>query len=253
MPAGFVPRCAGLSARCAGLAALGRDRIDDPPAYPIPGCHMMFSLNTADLRLRWAAARLSSAASPDEPASGEAVFRPGAPLAVGSCDVTSLRRAAVLVPVIDNGHTSSVLLTRRASGLAHHAGQIAFPGGKIQQGDSGPRQAALREAHEEIGLSPEHVDVLGLLHAHETGTGFHIVPVLGVVLPGYSLRLDAGEVAAAFQVPFAFLMQPDNYRLEQVHWQGRDRKFYSIRYCEHYIWGATAAILRQIYERFYRE
>ncbi len=213
----------------------------------------MSPFDTDDLRARWASVVKPGAVADDAQILADEFVLPGAPLIKAAGDLSAVRRAAVLIPVIDDGTQTSILLTRRATGLPHHAGQIAFPGGMIQQGDAGPLHAALREAHEEIGLSPDHVDVLGMLHAHVTGTGFHIAPLLGVVQPGYSLKLDAREVADAFAVPLEFLMSADNYTVEEIHWQGAARKFYSIRYRDHYIWGATAAILRQVYERFYCE
>lgn len=159
------------------------------------------------------------------------------------------RAAAVLVPIIARPLGLTVLLTRRPDHLASHPGQIAFPGGKIESTDASPLAAALREAEEEIGLEPALVEPIGYLDRYQTGTGFLIVPVVGLVAPEFSLALDAAEVAEAFEVPLAFLLNPANHQRHEREWGGRRRRFHAMAYGERYIWGATAGMLRNLYER----
>jgi 8-oxo-dGTP pyrophosphatase MutT (NUDIX family) len=164
---------------------------------------------------------------------------------------TGARAAAVLVGLVAHQGEVSVLLTERAAGLRVHAGQIAFPGGKIESQDETPAAAALREAEEEIGLAPAHVEPLGYLDPYITGTGFRIIPVVARIQPPFSLRLHAGEVADAFEAPFAFLMDAANHTFDSHTFGGRLRRFYAMPYGDRYIWGATAGILRKLYERLY--
>jgi 8-oxo-dGTP pyrophosphatase MutT (NUDIX family) len=164
---------------------------------------------------------------------------------------TGARAAAVLVGLVAHQGEVSVLLTERAAGLRVHAGQIAFPGGKIEPRDETPAAAALREAEEEIGLSSAHVEPLGYLAPYITGTGFRITPVVARIEPPFSLRLHAGEVADAFEAPFAFLMDAANHTFDSRTFGGRLRRFHAMPYGDRYIWGATAGILRQLYERLY--
>lgn len=160
------------------------------------------------------------------------------------------RPAAVLVPVVERDPLT-VLLTERMPHLAAHAGQIAFPGGKPDPDDSGPIETALREAEEEIGLSRTYVEPLGFLDIYRTGTGFAVTPVVALVAPGFALSLNVGEVAAAFEVPLAFLMDPANHRIDARSLGGRDRRFYAMPFGERYIWGATAGILRNMHDRLF--
>ena len=156
-----------------------------------------------------------------------------------------LRPAGVLVGVLDG----RVILTKRSSRLQHHPGQIAFPGGKVDPGDTGPRAAALREAHEEIGLSPAQVQVLGHLPLHETITGFAVTPVLAHVTGPFTPVPEAGEVDEVFTVPLAYLADPASYRIEQRLWRGTWRHYDVVPWGPYYIWGATARILRGLAER----
>ncbi|CUU42921.1 putative NUDIX hydrolase [Blastochloris viridis] len=161
------------------------------------------------------------------------------------------RPAAVLVPVVMRPEPT-VLLTRRSSALPEHSGQIAFPGGKIDPDDSTPIAAALREAEEEIGLKPAHVAPLGFLDVYLSRTGYRILPVVAVVTPPFELKLNPREVAAAFEVPLAFLMAPEHHERHTRLWKGRERTYYAMPYGDHYIWGVTAGILRNLWERVYR-
>lgn len=168
----------------------------------------------------------------------------------GLSDV-NLRDAAVLVPIVDRGDRSSVILTQRTANMRTHSGQVAFPGGAIDPGDGSPEAAAMREAEEEIGLPSAFVEPLGRLPQYLAPTGFRITPVLAVVRDNYPMTINQDEVDDAFEVPFAFLMDPSNHRRESRVWQGKERHFYIMPYGERYIWGVTAGILRTLYERLY--
>ncbi len=159
-----------------------------------------------------------------------------------------VRPAAVLIPVVDHPKPT-VLLTQRAAHLNEHAGQISFPGGKIDATDESPLQAALREAEEEIGLSREFVDPIGYLDIYGTGFGFRILPTVARVRPGFKLRINHSEVDDAFEVPLAFLMDPANHQVHSKDFRGMERSYYAMPFAERYIWGATAGILRVLYER----
>ncbi len=160
-----------------------------------------------------------------------------------------LRPAAVLVPLVarDGGYT--VLLTQRTDHLQHHAGQVSFPGGRVEDGDGGALGAALREAREEIGLDPAFVEPIGMLDDYETVTRFLVTPVVSVVSPGFRLTLDAFEVADAFEVPLDFLLDQRNHQIHSRIRNGQRRRFYVFEYGERYIWGATAGMLMNFYRR----
>jgi 8-oxo-dGTP pyrophosphatase MutT (NUDIX family) len=164
--------------------------------------------------------------------------------------VTATRPAAVLIPVVDRP-TPGVILTTRTSALQSHAGQIAFPGGKIDKGDSGPLAAALREANEEVGLDAKLVEPLGYLDLYLTFSGFRILPLVARVAASYQLTLNPAEVVDAFEVPLDFLMGPENHQRHSRDWKGIQRQYYAMPYQERYIWGVTAGILRNLYERLY--
>ena len=162
-----------------------------------------------------------------------------------------VRPAAVLIPVVDH-REPTVLLTQRSAHLADHAGQIAFPGGKIDATDASPLDTALREAEEEIGLDRGFVDPIGYLDLYATGFGFRILPTVARVKPGFKLTINRGEVDDAFEVPLSFLMNPANHQLHSKEFRGMERSYYAMPYAERYIWGATAGILRVLYERICR-
>lgn len=161
-----------------------------------------------------------------------------------------IRPAAVLIPIVDHAEPT-VLLTQRAAHLNDHAGQISFPGGKIDATDASPLDAALREADEEIGLGREFIDPIGYLDLYATGFGFRILPTLARIKPGFDLRINETEVDDAFEVPLAFLMNPANHQLHAKEFRGMERHYYAMPFAERYIWGATAGILRVLYERIY--
>lgn len=161
------------------------------------------------------------------------------------------RDAAVLIPVIEREMATTVLLTRRTAHLRKHAGQIAFPGGKIDATDSGPVAAALREAQEEIGLDPALVEPIGCLDPFLAGTGYRITGVVACIATEPRLVLNPDEVDAAFEVPLSFLMTPENHRQNSREWQDGRHFFYEMPYDEHYIWGVTAGIIRGLYERLF--
>src|SRR5215472_335532 len=163
-------------------------------------------------------------------------------------EVRPIRPAAVLVPVVERD-APTVLLTQRAAHLPDHAGQIAFPGGKIEAADATPLAAALREAEEEIGLERRFIDPIGYLDVYMTTLGFRIVPTLARVDPDFKLTLSPAEVHDAFEVPLRFLMQPDNYQRRRREWRGMMRTTYAIPFGDRDIWGVTAGILRNLYER----
>jgi 8-oxo-dGTP pyrophosphatase MutT (NUDIX family) len=154
-----------------------------------------------------------------------------------------LARAAVLVPLVERPAGLHVLLTQRASHLKNHAGQISFPGGRIEPGDAGPWEAALREAQEEIGLDPGYVTLAGYLRDHLVISGFRVTPVVGFVQPGFTLRLDTTEVEDVFEVPLDFVLDPGNREPRDRHFAGFTLVTYDIPYQGRQIWGATASML----------
>lgn len=160
-----------------------------------------------------------------------------------------LRPAGVLLAVLLTEDTPKVILTKRSSALKHHPGQIAFPGGKQDDGDANVTAAALREAQEEIGMPPDLPQVLGCLPEHETVTGFRVTPVIAVLEQQFKVVPEPGEVDEVFQVPLAHLMNPESYSIESRIWRGARRYFFVVPFGPYYIWGATARMLRGLAER----
>jgi 8-oxo-dGTP pyrophosphatase MutT (NUDIX family) len=155
--------------------------------------------------------------------------------------------AAVLVAI--RPELETVILTKRSARLKHHPGQIAFPGGKQDPTDATLTDAALREAHEEIGLPYGIVDVIGALPTHQTVTGYQMTPIVGMLTADYDPIPEAGEVSEVFEVPLAHLIDPANYWIEGRHWRGQRREYYTVPFGPYYIWGATARILRGLADR----
>jgi 8-oxo-dGTP pyrophosphatase MutT (NUDIX family) len=166
-------------------------------------------------------------------------------------DPGTVRRAAVLVPVRDGDGDASVILTERSHLMPAHAGQISFPGGRISGRMESPLEAALREAEEEIGLAREQVQILGYLDPYLTGTGYHIAPVVAVIDRSFSPVIEEREVASVFEVPLSFLMDPGNHAIHERDIAGRSRRFYAMTWGDRFIWGATAAMLKNLYDRIY--
>ncbi|ANH74061.1 NUDIX domain protein [Ralstonia insidiosa] len=166
-----------------------------------------------------------------------------------------LREAAVLVPLVQRDAGLMVLLTQRNASLSQHAGQVSFPGGGREAFDRDMVDTALRETMEEVGISADHIDVVGRLPDYITGTGFHVSPIVGLLTPDFTLRPDPSEVAEVFEVPLAFLMDPANHQVRELRWEDRVRRFYAMPYRAsgqrdggyHFIWGATAGMLRNLY------
>jgi 8-oxo-dGTP pyrophosphatase MutT (NUDIX family) len=171
-------------------------------------------------------------------------------MAAAVAAIRPIRRAAVLVPIVARAEPT-VLLTQRTAHLKDHAGQISFPGGKMEPGET-PAAAAVREAEEEIGLDAALIEPLGYLDLYMTTFGFRIVPTVARVTPAFALTLNREEVDDAFEVPLAFLMAPENHHRHARDWNGMTRHFYAMPFGERYIWGATAGIIRNLWERIYR-
>lgn len=160
-----------------------------------------------------------------------------------------LTPAAVLFPIVLHEHGVTVLLTQRTAHLKDHAGQVSFPGGRVEVDDTSPVETALRETEEEIGLSRQHIQVLGYLPEYRTGTGFSVIPVVATVQPPFSLQPDPFEVAEVFEVPLNFLLDPANHQRHTLHYRGALRSYFAMPYGDYFIWGATAGMIRSLSER----
>ena len=177
-----------------------------------------------------------------EPLAGEFVLEDGA-------SDRPLTAAAVLFPIILRECGNTVLLTQRTAHLKDHAGQISFPGGRVEESDQSSLHTALRETEEEVGLSRQHIDPIGYLPEYRTGTGFRVTPVVALVCPPFDLQIDPFEVAEAFEVPLDFLLDPANHQRHSIHYQGALRHYFAIQYGDYFIWGATAGMIRSLTER----
>ncbi|MCC2954488.1 CoA pyrophosphatase [Massilia sp. IC2-477] len=206
---------------------------------PVEGLAGEAALAPAQLSVEAVRARFARTLPWDPEASDEALAAPA----------LRLRRAAVLVPLVERPDGLHVLLTKRTDHLSSHAGQISFPGGRAEELDSSPIETALREAEEEIGLHRRHVEIIGVLPEHVTISAYRVTPVVAIVTPPFALSADPGEVAEIFEVPLSFLMSGANHERRSVmlpEGQGR-RTFYAMPYQDYFIWGATAAMLRNLY------
>jgi 8-oxo-dGTP pyrophosphatase MutT (NUDIX family) len=191
-------------------------------------------LDLDEIRRRLAAAPAAQALAGDLGASGER---------------GALMPASVLVPIVARSETLTVLFTRRTAHLRAHSGQISFPGGRVEPQDVGPIETALRETQEEIGLARERIELIGMLPEYHTRTGYRITPVIGVVAPPFVLEADPQEVDAVFEVPLSFLLDPRNHQRHTRAFEGRMISYFAMPYGEHYIWGATAAMLVNLYRQ----
>lgn len=160
-----------------------------------------------------------------------------------------LTPAAVLFPIVMWPERPTVLLTQRTAHLRDHAGQVSFPGGRVEAEDLSAVHTALRETEEEIGLDRERIEVLGFLPEYRTGTGFRVIPVVALVEPPFELRPDPFEVAEVFEVPLEFLLDPVNHKQHEMHYRGALRRYYAMPYGDYFIWGATAGMIRSLSER----
>lgn len=169
-------------------------------------------------------------------------------------DPSLLTKAAVLTPIIRRPEGWTLLLTLRTATMPTHAGQISFPGGRIQENDASPMAAAIRETYEETGLDPFHIKPIGGFDAYQTGTGYIITPVVAFIEPGFALAPDPREVDEVFETPLDFLMNPAHHQRHQREFAGgRVRNFYAMQHGDRFIWGATAGLIRSLYERLYGE
>jgi 8-oxo-dGTP pyrophosphatase MutT (NUDIX family) len=166
-------------------------------------------------------------------------------------ELRALTPAAVLAPIVRRPEGWTLLLTQRAETMPTHAGQVAFPGGRVQPEDAGPVETALREAEEEVGVSRRLFRPIGGIDPWETGTGYRITPIVAFIEPGFTLRPDPREVAAVFETPLEFLFNPANHETREGEFRGQKRTYYAMPHNGRFIWGATAGMIRALYERLY--
>ncbi len=228
-----------------------------PPPPEADAAVATVAFTTSDFRARAARGLLPAPADRlFDPRTGRALGRSDWDLSPElTADLAAMdppRPAAVLVPIVMRDELT-VLLTQRATTLSSHAGQIAFPGGRVDPTDADAAAAALREAHEEVGLAAHFVEPLGYLDGYRTGTGFSITPLVALVRPGFELQLAPFEVAEVFEVPLRFLMTEVNHLQQEREWRGRRRAFWAMPFGERFIWGATAGMLKNLYDRLYAQ
>jgi 8-oxo-dGTP pyrophosphatase MutT (NUDIX family) len=212
----------------------------DPQLLPVDAIAGEAPLPPERLRAQWLRTRFAQSPAWQPEAVDESFARGEHPV---------FTRAAVLVPLVQREGILTVLLTHRTAHLANHASQISFPGGRAEEYDSSPIETALRETEEEIGLARAHVEIVGVLPEHVTGTGYRVTPVVGLLTPPFELAADPHEVAEIFEVPLSFLMNGMHHQrmsFELPEGTGR-RSFYAMPYERHFIWGATAAMLRNLF------
>jgi 8-oxo-dGTP pyrophosphatase MutT (NUDIX family) len=161
------------------------------------------------------------------------------------------RPAAILAPIVKRASGWTMLFTERAKETPAHPGQISFPGGRVQENDASATETALRETFEEIGLARRFISPIGAWDRYDTITGYRVTPIVALVDPGFDLILDPREVAAVFEAPLDFLMDPANHEKREAEYRGRRRFYYVMPYEGHFIWGATAGMIRALYERLY--
>ncbi|WP_415033175.1 CoA pyrophosphatase [Azonexus sp.] len=178
-----------------------------------------------------------------EPSSAEQVVEDG------GAGIVQPTPAAVLFPIVQRAEGYTVLLTQRTDHLRDHAGQISFPGGRVDAEDVSPQATALRETEEEIGLARQHIEICGYLPQYHTGTGFVVTPVVGLIKPPFTVRPDPFEVAEIFEVPLAFLLDPANHQRHSIFLRGALRHYYAMPYGRHFIWGATAGMIHSLSQR----
>lgn len=208
---------------------------------------MSFRFDEEEFRAR--ASRLF-AAPPGSPRRGDDDLNPEARIIPPGAVA---KPAAVLVPLVARGGGLHMILTQRTDHLSRHAGQVAFPGGRIDATDEGPVMAALRETEEETGIDRGFVELIGFLDTYLTGTAYHVVPVVALLRPGFTVTPQPHEVADVFEVPLAFLMNPANHETHSREFKGKERFFYAMPYEGRYIWGATAGMIRNLYMLMYGE
>lgn len=173
----------------------------------------------------------------------------GLPIQETGAPEQGLTPAAVLIPVVVHADGATVLLTKRTDHLRDHPGQISFPGGRVEPTDTDALATALRETQEEIGLPVTWANPLGYLPSYHTGTGYQVTPVVALLKPGFSLSLDAFEVAEAFEVPLSFLLNPANHQRHQREIRGAQRSYHAMQYQDYFIWGATAGMIVSLAQR----
>jgi 8-oxo-dGTP pyrophosphatase MutT (NUDIX family) len=171
------------------------------------------------------------------------------PVREDGSEAHTLTPAAVLFPIVLREKAPTVLLTQRTAHLKDHPGQISFPGGRVEESDANAVATALRETEEEIGLARRCVEIVGFLPEYRTGTGFSVTPVVGFVSPPFEVLTDSFEVESVFEVPLAFLLDAANHKRHSMQYRGRLRTFYAMPYGDRFIWGATAGMIRSLYER----